>query len=127
MNLPTLDDDRIDGDTPAEEFEPAFFALELELLSLPCVKDIALLRTRLPEVGETLVVAFVPLAADQEIGGRRAALAACERRLPWVLSHAVAVDAIPRTADGHPRTGLLIDRLLPQIARDLLSPMEMSD
>ncbi|MFJ6612839.1 hypothetical protein ACIQPT_21475 [Streptomyces sp. NPDC091289] len=126
MTVPSLDDPMYDEE-PVEDFEPAFFALELELLELPCVKDIAVLRTRLPEVGETLVVVYVPLSADQEIGGRRAALAACERRLPWVLSHAVAVDSIPRRAGGEARTGLLIDRLLPQIARDLLSPMEMSD
>ncbi|MET9464334.1 MULTISPECIES: hypothetical protein [unclassified Streptomyces] len=127
MNLPSYDDQPYD-DVLVEDFETAFYALELELLDLPCVQDVAVMRTRLPEVGETLVVAFVPLPEEeQEAGGRQAALAACERRLPWVLSHAVAVDAIPRAADGSPRTGLLIDRLLPQIARDLLSPMEMSD
>ncbi|MFE4635837.1 hypothetical protein ACFRJ1_21025 [Streptomyces sp. NPDC056773] len=127
MNLPSFDDPSYD-EVLVEDFETAFFALELELLDLPCVQDVTVMRTRLPEVGETLVVAFVPLPEeDQETGGRQAALAACERRMPWVLSHAVAVDAIPRAADGSARTGVLIDRLLPQIARDLLSPMEMSD
>lgn len=127
MNLPSFDDQPYD-ELLVEDFETAFFALELELLDLPCVQDVTVMRTRLPEVGETLVVAFVPLLdEDQEAGGRQAALAACERRMPWVLSHAVAVDVIPRAADGSARTGALIDRLLPQIARDLLSPMEMSD
>ncbi|MEU3609213.1 hypothetical protein AB0E83_27755 [Streptomyces sp. NPDC035033] len=132
MTVPSLDDPTYGADQayetePSEDFESAFFALELELLELPCVKDVAVLRTRLPEVGETLVVVYVPLAEDQEAGGRQAALAACERLMPWVPAQATAVDSVPRTADGTVRAGLLIDSLLPQIARDLLSPMEMSD
>ncbi|MFG3496019.1 hypothetical protein [Streptomyces sp. NPDC047928] len=113
-----------DGDAA---FTAGFFALELELLELPCVRETALVRTDLADEGDALVLAYVPLSPEQEAGGRRAVLGAAERRLPWVPAHAVAVDSIPRTADGSVRGDLLVDRLLPQIARDLMSPVAMSD
>ncbi|POX56987.1 hypothetical protein C3489_01665 [Streptomyces sp. Ru71] len=108
-------------------FDEGFFALERELLELPCVRECAVVRTELPDLGETVVVAFVPVSADQEAAGRRAILAACERCLPWLFGHVVAVDRIPRAADGSVRAGKLIDQALPQIARDLMSPVAMSD
>lgn len=108
-------------------FDEGFFALELELLELPVVREAAVVRTRLPDLGETVLVAFVSLSPEQEASGRQAVLAACQRCLPWVFAHAVAVDGIPRTADGAVRAGRLLDQALPQIARDLMSPVSMSD
>ncbi|MDH6577485.1 hypothetical protein [Kitasatospora sp. MAP5-34] len=116
-----------DLDVPDVAFDEGFFALELELLELPCIREVALVHTELPDLGETLLVAFVPLSPEQEGSGRRAANAACARRLPGVFAHAVATSDIPRSADGEVRASVLVDRLLPQIARDLTSPVEMSD
>ncbi|MFI6644742.1 hypothetical protein [Streptomyces sp. NPDC050504] len=107
--------------------EDGFFALEREILELPCVRESAVLLTSLPDLGETVLVAFVPLDPDQEAAGRRAVLAACQRLLPWVFAHALATDEIPRSATGSVRAPALLDRLLPQIARDLMSPVAMSD
>lgn len=106
-------------------FDEGFFALERELLELPCVRSSAVVRTHLPDVGETVVVAFVPISDKQEAAGRRAILAACERCLPWLFGHVVAVDTIPRVADGSVRADKLLDRALPQIVRDLMSPVAM--
>ncbi|MFI2379165.1 hypothetical protein ACH5AO_29550 [Streptomyces sp. NPDC018964] len=113
-----------DGETG---FDEGFFALELELLELPVVREGTVVRTQLPDLGETVLVAFVPLSPEQEASGRQAVLAACQRCLPWVFAHAVAVDDIPRAADGAVRVGRLLDQALPQIARDLMSPVAMSD
>ncbi|MFB7643388.1 hypothetical protein ACFC0S_04085 [Streptomyces sp. NPDC056084] len=118
--------DRFEADEQTG-FAEGFAALERELLELPCVRECAVVHTRLPDLGETVVVAFVPVAGEQEASGRRAVLAACERCLPWLFGQVVAVDAIPRTAAGDVRAGALIDRALPQIARDLMSPVAMSD
>ncbi|MER5641833.1 hypothetical protein ABT095_33460 [Kitasatospora sp. NPDC002227] len=107
--------------------EEGYFALELELLELPAAQEVALVHTELPELGPTLLVAYVPLGPGHEAAGRRAVLAACARRLPGVFAHAVATASIPRTATGAVRAGALIDQLLPQIARDFLSPTAMSD
>ena len=115
-------------DTDEESnLEDGFFSLELDLLELPCLRSAAVLLTTLPELGETVLVAFVPLAPRQEAAARQAIVAACQRWLPWIFAHAVAVDAIPRAADGTVRAGRLLDQLLPQIARDLMSPVAMSD
>ncbi|MET7453894.1 hypothetical protein ABZT03_18830 [Streptomyces sp. NPDC005574] len=108
-------------------FERGLFALEGELLELACVRECALLHTDLPELGDTLVIAFVALTPAQESAGRRAVLAACQRNLPALYAHAVAVEEIPRDSDGAPRAGDLLDQLLPQLARDLMSPAAMSD
>jgi hypothetical protein len=54
-------------------------------------------------------------------------LAACQRNLPALYAHAVAVDDVPRTVEGAVREGELLDRVLPQIARDLMSPAAMAD
>ncbi|MER5431824.1 hypothetical protein [Streptomyces sp. NPDC002588] len=109
------------------DLDSGFFALEAELLELACVRECALVLTELPELGGAVVVAFVPLAAEQEMAGRRAVLAACQRSLPALYAHAVAVDDIPRTVEGAVREGELLDAVLPQIARDLMSPAVMSD
>ncbi|MCT2594734.1 hypothetical protein LHJ74_33290 [Streptomyces sp. N2-109] len=106
---------------------PGLFDLERELLELPCVREAVVLPVRLPEVGEVALLAFVPLGYGQETAGRRAVLAACGRCLPGAFAHAVATDGIPRGASGAVRSGLLLDQLLPQIARDLVSPFSMSD
>lgn len=116
-----------DGGPQDGGVDAGFFALERELLELPCVRESAVLLTSLPDLGETVLVAFVPLDADQEAAGRRAVLAACQRLLPWVFAHALATDEIPRSATGSVRAPVLLDRLLPQIARDLMSPVAMSD
>jgi acyl-coenzyme A synthetase/AMP-(fatty) acid ligase len=112
---------------PDADWENGFFALEGELLELACVRECAVVHTDLPELGPAVVVAFVPLAPQQEIAGRRAVLAACQRNLPALYAHAVAVDDVPRTVEGAVREGELLDRVLPQIARDLMSPAAMAD
>jgi acyl-coenzyme A synthetase/AMP-(fatty) acid ligase len=112
---------------PDTDWESGFFALEGELLELACVRECAVVHTDLPELGPAVVVAFVPLAPQQENAGRRAVLAACQRNLPALYAHAVAVDDVPRTVEGAVREGELLDRVLPQIARDLMSPAAMAD
>lgn len=114
-------------DAPDAGWESGFFALEGELLELSCVRECAVVPTELPELGEAVVVAFVPLAPQQEIAGRRAVLAACQRNLPALYAHAVAVDEVPRGVEGAVCEGELLDRVLPQIARDLMSPAAMAD
>ncbi|MER6424960.1 hypothetical protein [Streptomyces sp. NPDC001137] len=109
------------------DLDCGLYAVEAELLELACVRECALVHTELPELGSAVVVAFVPLAVEQEIAGRRAVLAACQRNLPALYAHAVAVDEVPRTAEGAVREGELLDAVLPQIARDLMSPAAMSD
>ncbi|MEV1052949.1 hypothetical protein [Streptomyces sp. NPDC049887] len=111
----------------ARGLDDGFFALELDLLELPCIQESAIVCTELPEVGETVIAVYVPLSPELEIAGRRAVLAACERRLPRLFSHAVAQDGIPRSVEGAVREDLLLDRVLPQVARDLMSPAAMSD
>ncbi|MDI9883301.1 hypothetical protein QMZ92_02505 [Streptomyces sp. HNM0645] len=111
----------------ARGLDDGFFALELDLLELPCIQESAIVCTELPEVGEAVLAVYVPLSPELEIAGRRAVLAACERRLPGLFSHAVAQDDIPRSVEGAVREDLLLDRVLPQVARDLMSPAAMSD
>lgn len=114
-------------DAPDADLDSGFFSLEGELLELACVRECAVVHTELPELGGALVVAFVPLAPEQEIAGRRAVLAACQRNLPALYAHAVAVDELPRTVEGAVRDGELLDGVMPQLARDLMSPVAMSD
>lgn len=114
-------------DVPDADLDSGFFALEGELLELACVRECAVVHTELPELGGALVVAFVPLSPEQEIAGRRAVLAACQRNLPVLYAHAVAVDELPRTAEGAVREGELLDGVMPQLARDLMSPVTMAD
>ncbi|MFI9778627.1 hypothetical protein ACIHCV_28610 [Streptomyces sp. NPDC051956] len=114
-------------DDAAAGTEDGYFALELELLELACIQEAALVHTTLPDVGETVFVAFVPLSAEQESAGARAVRAACQRCLPWLFAYVVAVDSIERDVEGAVRAELLLDRGLPQIARDLASPVAMSD
>ncbi|MEU9653255.1 hypothetical protein AB0E00_30695 [Streptomyces sp. NPDC048110] len=117
----------VEGGARDARFARDFFVLEGELLELACVRECAVVATELPELGSSVVVAFVPLAPEQEVAGRRAVLAACLRNLPAHYAHAVAVDEVPRTADGAVREDELLDQVLPQIARDLMSPMAMAD
>ncbi|KOT33279.1 hypothetical protein ADK41_28160 [Streptomyces caelestis] len=114
-------------DVPDADLDSGFFALEGELLELACVRECAVVHTELPELGGALVVAFVPLSPEREISGRRAVLAACQRNLPALYAHAVAVDELPRTAEGAVRKGELLDGVMPQLARDLMSPVAMAD
>ncbi|KOV36153.1 hypothetical protein AB0420_18295 [Streptomyces caelestis] len=114
-------------DVPDADLDSGFFALEGELLELACVRECAVVHTELPELGGALVVAFVPLSPEREISGRRAVLAACQRNLPALYAHAVAVDELPRTAEGAVREGELLDGVMPQLARDLMSPVAMAD
>ncbi|KFF98887.1 hypothetical protein PV367_39825 [Streptomyces europaeiscabiei] len=114
-------------DAQEMDLERGFFALEGELLELSCVRECAVVLTDLPELGSAVVAAFVPPTPRQEISGRRAVLAACQRNLPELYAHAVAVDEVPRTDQGAVHGSELLDRVLPQIARDLMSPAAMSD
>ncbi|GAA4800669.1 AMP-binding enzyme [Streptomyces ziwulingensis] len=120
-------DTDIDTDAADAGFARDFFALEGELLELACVRECAVVPTELPELGASVVVAFVPLGPEQEVAGRRAVLAACRRNLPDRYARAVAVDEVPRTVDGAVRAAELLDQVLPQIARDLMSPASMTD
>ncbi|WP_371572182.1 hypothetical protein [Streptomyces sp. NBC_01314] len=124
-DLPDLPD--LFEDAPEVDLERGFFALEGELLELSCVRECAVVLTDLPELGRSVVAVFVAPAPRQEISGRRAVLAACQRNLPELYAHAVAVDEVPRTAEGAVHGHALLDRVLPQIARDLMSPAAMSD
>ncbi|MFJ6216779.1 class I adenylate-forming enzyme family protein [Streptomyces sp. NPDC092296] len=102
---------QVDGERDA-----AVFGLEADLLSQPSIRDAAVLRLDLPEYGDALAVAFVPVAPDREAAGHRSIEAACARRVPWLRTHTVAVDEIPYSPTGKIRTRELTARVLPLIS-----------
>ncbi|MFC8448408.1 class I adenylate-forming enzyme family protein [Kitasatospora sp. NPDC057223] len=100
---------------PADERELGILRLEAELLHQPGVRDVAVLRTALPDRGEVLAVPFVPVAADLEATAHRALTATCARRAPGLPVHVVAVTAIPYSPTGKIRTRELLAEALPLI------------
>lgn len=84
-------------------------------MDLPCVRETAVLRTRLPEVGEVLVVPFAAVAPERLESGRRAVEAACERRVPCLPAYVVPVEAIPFSPTGKVRAAQLLEMVLPLV------------
>ena len=101
-------------------------SLELALSELPSTRQTAVVLATLPDYGDVLLVAFVPADAEHEESTQRVARAACARLVPTLTALVIPVDAIPCTLDGELRAQALFDGMLPQIARDLLLPKEMS-
>ncbi|MFJ6216780.1 hypothetical protein ACIQGZ_26145 [Streptomyces sp. NPDC092296] len=101
-------------------------ALEAALTELPLSRATAVLLAEVPQYGESLIVAYVPVDAEREASALRAVRAVCARIVPALPALVVPVDGIPCTLEGEVRAQALFDSLLPQIARDLLLPSEMS-
>ncbi|WP_406490591.1 acyl--CoA ligase [Streptomyces sp. NBC_01604] len=109
---------RNDGVSRAEQGKPLdvnIFGLENDLMELPCVRETVVLRTRLPEMGEALVVPFAPVAPEQLQSGRLAVEAACARRVPCLPAYVVPVEAIPYSPSGKVRAAHLLDAVLPLV------------
>ncbi|WP_330288885.1 class I adenylate-forming enzyme family protein [Streptomyces sp. NBC_00576] len=109
---------RNDGVSKAAGGKPLdvnIFGLENDLMDLPCVRETAVLRTRLPEVGEVLVVPFAAVAPERLESGRRAVEAACERRVPCLPAYVVPVEAIPFSPTGKVRAAQLLEMVLPLV------------
>jgi acyl-coenzyme A synthetase/AMP-(fatty) acid ligase len=107
---------RNDGVSKAAQGKPLdvnIFGLENDLMDLPCVRETAVLRTRLPEGGEALVVPFAPVAPERLESGRRAVEAACARRVPCLPAYVIPVEAIPYSPTGKVRAAQLLDEVLP--------------
>ncbi|WP_405012390.1 hypothetical protein [Kitasatospora sp. NBC_01539] len=109
-----------------DDIESRLLLLERALSELPASRQTAVLIGELPAHGDLLLVAFVPADAEREESTQRAARAACARLVPTLPALVVPVDDIPYTLDGELCGQQLFDEMLPQIARDLLLPTEMS-
>jgi acyl-CoA synthetase (AMP-forming)/AMP-acid ligase II len=99
----------------ADERERAFFGLEAELLDQPGVRDLAVLRVRVPDHGDVLAVPFVPVARDLESAAYRAVSAVCARRVPWISAHVIPVDAVPYSPTGTIRGRELLTEIMPLV------------
>ncbi|MZD04733.1 AMP-binding protein [Streptomyces sp. SID5785] len=110
---------RNDGVSRAVEGKPLdvnIFGLENDLMDLPCVRETAVLRTRLQDSGEeVLIVPFAPVSAERLETGRRAVAASCARRVPCLPAYVIAVDAIPYSPTGKVRAGHLLRTVLPSV------------
>ncbi|MER5641832.1 AMP-binding protein [Kitasatospora sp. NPDC002227] len=94
------------------------FRLEADLLSLPYLRDAAVLRAELPVLGDCLVLAFVAVSAEREANAQAALEAVCARRVPSLPAHAVAVDRIPYSPTGAIRSAELLETAVPMICLD---------
>jgi hypothetical protein len=101
-------------------------SLDRALTELPAARQTALLLADLPDHGEILLVAFVPADPEREQSTQRAARSACARLVPALPARVIPVDDIPYTLDGELRAQALFSEMLPQLARDLMLPSEMS-
>ncbi|GAA1071854.1 MULTISPECIES: hypothetical protein [Kitasatospora] len=119
---PHTSDDQLDE----ADLGTRLLSLERALTELPAARQTAVLIGELPDHGDVLLVAFVPADAEREESTQRAARAACARLVPALPALVIPVDDIPYTLDGELRGQQLFDEMLPQIARDLLLPKEMS-
>ncbi|PJN02269.1 hypothetical protein CG740_14525 [Streptomyces sp. CB01201] len=99
--------------------DAALLRLEADLLNLPCLRDIAVMRVNHPELGDSLVVPFVAVAVGREATGVKALTATCARRLPSLATHVLAVDDIPYSPTGRIRETELLDAVVPIIALNL--------
>ncbi|GAA5005074.1 hypothetical protein [Kitasatospora paranensis] len=115
-----------EDDLPELDLDARLHTLERALSELPAARQTAVLIAEVPDYGELLVVAFVPADQEREQSTQRAARAACARLVPALPALVVPVDDIPYTLDGELRGQALFDEMLPQLARDLLLPKEMS-
>ncbi|MEW2070649.1 class I adenylate-forming enzyme family protein [Streptomyces sp. NPDC007346] len=95
------------------------FRLESDLLSLPCLRDTAVMRVSSPVLGDAIVVPFIAVAVGREATGYEALSAACARRVPSLAAHVIAVDTIPYSPTGRIRSGELLDAVLPIITLNL--------
>ncbi|MCM2413798.1 class I adenylate-forming enzyme family protein [Streptomyces sp. RKAG290] len=103
---------KVDGTAP---LDVNVFGLEYDLMDLPCVRDTAVLRVDLPELGDALIVPFVPISLEREAGGYRAVEAACARRVPCLPAYVVPVASIPYSPTGKVRAGELLTDVLPGV------------
>ncbi|MFI6644743.1 class I adenylate-forming enzyme family protein [Streptomyces sp. NPDC050504] len=99
--------------------DTALFRLESDLLNLPCLRDTAVMRVDLPELGDALVVPFIAVAVGREVTGRAALTAACARRVPFLPAHVIPVDTIPYSPTGRIDTAELLESVLPIITLNL--------
>lgn len=99
--------------------DTALFRLESDLLNLPCLRDTAVMRVELPELGDALVVPFIAVAVGREVTGRAALTAACARRVPFLPAHVIPVDTIPYSPTGRIDTAVLLESVLPIITLNL--------
>jgi acyl-coenzyme A synthetase/AMP-(fatty) acid ligase len=100
--------------------DAALFRLESDLLTLPCLRDTAVVRVDLPALGgEALVVPFIAVAVGREVTGHTALKTACARRVPSIPAHVIAVDAIPYSPTGRIRTAELLEAVVPIITLNL--------
>lgn len=108
------------------DLDTRLLSLERALSELPASRQTAVMIGELPAHGEVLIVAFVPVDSLREESTQRAIRAACARLVPTLPALVVPVDDIPYTLDGELCAQQLLDEMLPQIARDVLLPTEMS-
>ncbi|GAA4913875.1 class I adenylate-forming enzyme family protein [Streptomyces coeruleoprunus] len=109
---------RSDGVAKVEGISPLdvnIFGLESDLMDLPCVRETAVLRVDLPELGDALIVPFAPVSPEREASGHRAVQAACDRRVPCLPNYVVPVDAIPYSPTGKVRATRLLEAVLPRV------------
>ncbi|MFE9251318.1 AMP-binding protein [Streptomyces sp. NPDC007088] len=99
--------------------DAALFRLESDLLNLPCLRDTAVIRLGLPTLGDVLLVPFVAVAVGREATGHTALRTACERRVPSIPAHVIAVDHIPRSPTGRIRTAELLRAVVPILSLSL--------
>ncbi|GAA2133866.1 hypothetical protein GCM10009760_10450 [Kitasatospora kazusensis] len=95
------------------------FRLEADLLNLPCLRDTAVMRVDVPGLGDSLVVPFIAVAVGRELTGYKTLTAACNRRIPSLPAHVIAVDHIPYSPTGTINTDELLDSVLPIIKLNL--------
>ncbi|MFD0023529.1 class I adenylate-forming enzyme family protein [Streptomyces sp. NPDC058382] len=100
---------KVDGTAP---LDVNVFGLEYDLMDLDCVRDTAVLRVDLPDVGDALIVPFVPVSPEREAEGRWAVLVACASRVPCLPAHVVPVASIPYSPTGKLRAGELLAEVL---------------
>lgn len=110
---------RNDGVSKAVEGKPLdvnIFGLENDLMDLPCVRETAVLRTKLQDTGEeVLIVPFAPVSPERLESGRRAVAAACARRVPCLPAYVIPVEAIPYSPTGKVRAARLLETVLPLV------------
>ncbi|ARP71424.1 hypothetical protein LK07_18530 [Streptomyces pluripotens] len=110
---------RNDGVSRAAEGKPLdvnIFGLENDLMDLPCVRETAVLRTKLSDTGEdVLIVPFAPVSPERLESGNRAVTAACARRVPCLPAYVIPVEAIPYSPTGKVRAARLLETVLPLV------------